>query len=176
PKRLADRRADGEPRIQRAVGILEDGLDGASVVAASLTVQRVDVAAAKQDPAPARALEAKHEAGGRRLAAAALADEPQRLAAPEREVHAVDGLHAADRSIQDRPTRDGEVLGDRLGFEDDVTTDGVGTRRRCRDRRAARAPDGAVGVDGPHARDEMIWSDGVERRPRLDTSGLAERT
>src|SRR5262249_34822737 len=138
-------------------------------------VERVDVAAAEEDPAPARALEAKHEAGGRRLAAAALANEPQRLAAPEREVYAVDGLHGAHRSTQNGPARDREVLRDRLGFEHDVTGDGVGPRRRRRDGGATRAPGGAVGVAGAHARDEMIGSDGVERRPRLDAASLGER-
>src|SRR5439155_4654924 len=117
PERLAHRRADGEPRIQRAVRVLEDGLDGAPVVAVSLAVERVDVAAAEKDAPAGRTLEPEHEPGGRRLAATALADEPQRLAAPQREVHTVDGLHGADRSTQDRSARDGEVLGDRLGFE-----------------------------------------------------------
>ena len=47
---------------------------------------------------------------GRALAAARLADDPERLAAPHLEADAVDGLDRADPAPEDDPARDREVL------------------------------------------------------------------
>src|SRR5262249_40545476 len=56
-----------------------------------------------------RPLELEDAAAGRRLAAARLADEPERLAAPDREADAVHGADEAPRLAEQPPT-DREVL------------------------------------------------------------------
>ena len=48
------------------------------------------------------------ETGGR-LAAAALADEPQRVAALQRKAHAVDRLHGADLALDDDALGEGKM-------------------------------------------------------------------
>ena len=54
--------------------------------------------------------QARDQPRGRALAAAGLADDPERLAALDVEVDAVDGLHRADFALEDDPARDREVL------------------------------------------------------------------
>ena len=59
-----------------------------------------------------------HEAAPeRRLAAAGLADEAERLARPHLERHVVDGLHASDLAADDATPLDREVLRHALGGE-----------------------------------------------------------
>jgi hypothetical protein len=66
--------------------------------------------AAEADRA-ARGLEQLHDAARhRRLAAAGLADDAERLALAQREGDAVDGLHRGDFLLEDDPAGDGEVL------------------------------------------------------------------
>src|SRR5439155_3323210 len=67
-------------------------------------------AAPEDDPAARRVEQAHDAAGERRLAAARLADDAERLALVERERDAVDGLHGRDLLLEDDPARDREVL------------------------------------------------------------------
>src|SRR5438874_11488106 len=69
-----------------------------------------DVAPAEDDLA-ARRIEEPHDAAReRRLAAARLAHDPQRLSFVEREGDAVHGLHRGDLPLEDDPTGDREML------------------------------------------------------------------
>jgi len=63
------------------------------------------------DLAGGRLDEAEHEAARRRLAAAALADQAERLALVDVEADVVDRAHAADLALDEEPGGDREVLG-----------------------------------------------------------------
>src|SRR5258706_9973559 len=94
-QRVADDLAQGHPRVEGGERVLEDDLHVAPALAQLLAAERGEVVAAKAD-APGGGLdEAQHGAAERRLAAAALADDPQRLAGGELEVDAVDRLEGA---------------------------------------------------------------------------------
>ena len=75
--------------------------------AAPLSVR--ELVAVEHDRPGGRLDEAQDQPPDGRLAAARLADQPERLAAPDLEAHAVDGLDLADRALQD-PAADREVL------------------------------------------------------------------
>ena len=83
--------------------------------------------------------EAQQQPPDRRLAAARLADEPERLAAPDVEAHVVDGLDVGDRPLQD-PALHREML-DQVAHLDE------GCRARARARHAP-PPDGLRRGDG----------------------------
>ena len=70
-----------------------------------LVLELGEVDAVIEDLAGGRPLEPQDAAAGRRLAATALADQPQRLAAAKREVDAVDRLHLADHAARERCPR-----------------------------------------------------------------------
>src|SRR5205814_5110683 len=76
-----------------------------------------DVPAAEDDPARRRIEQADDAAGERRLAAAGLADDAERLAFAQREADAVDRLDRRDLALEDDPSRDGKVLPDVLDDE-----------------------------------------------------------
>ena len=76
-----------------------------------------DVLAVEDDLAVGRLEQLDHRAAERRLAAAGLADEPERLARAQRQVDAVDGVHLADAPLEDAG-RDREVLDETLDAED----------------------------------------------------------
>ena len=107
--RLGDDLADLHARVERAVRILKDDLDAAPQCQKVLALRRGDVDAVEQDRACSRPLEPQDAAAGRRLAAAALADQPQRLAAPDREIDAVDGFDLADLAVDNYPLGDREM-------------------------------------------------------------------
>ena len=71
--------------------------------------ERREVAAVEDDLARGRLDQPEQRPPERRLAAARLADQAERLAAADLEVDAVDGLHVADRAPQE-PLLDREVL------------------------------------------------------------------
>ena len=79
-------------RIERAVGVLVDHLHAPADRPHALLVVGGDVLALEHDAAGRRLQHAQHGEPGGRLAAAALADQPERLAAPQREADAVDRL------------------------------------------------------------------------------------
>ena len=76
--------------IERRVRILEDDLHLPAVGPQSRLAQARDVLAVKPDAAGGRLDQPQHGAADRRLAAAALADQAERLAALDREADAVD--------------------------------------------------------------------------------------
>src|SRR5262245_21052961 len=114
---LRDLPEDGEERVQRRHGVLEDDSDPPAANPAQLTLSPAgQVLALEDDGAAHDAAGPWQEADDReargRLAAARLADEPQRLALVEREAHAV---HRLDHA---RPA-EGEEVGLQIGdFEE----------------------------------------------------------
>ena len=79
-QRLGQDLAHGHARIERRVGVLEDDLHVAAERAQRLAIGGAHVASLETDLAGGRLDQAQHQAAGRRLAAAGLADERQRLA------------------------------------------------------------------------------------------------
>ena len=106
---LADAVADRRARVERRVRVLEDDLHPPPVGLQRGALERGDVRAVEDDRAGRRVDEPQQQPADGRLAAARLADEAERLAAPDLEAHAVDGLDLADRPLQDA-ARDREVL------------------------------------------------------------------
>ncbi len=91
--RLADDAPDRHARVQRRVRVLEDDLRLAPERQQRAGRQRGDVLAVEDDASAGRLDGAQHEAAGRRLAAPALAHQPERLARLDREADAVDRAH-----------------------------------------------------------------------------------
>ena len=109
-ERLGDDEADALARVERRVRVLEDHHHLAPERAHVLARELRDVPALEDDLA-VRRLEQLHDAARhRRLAAAGLADDAERLALPEGEADPVDGLHGADLLLEDDPAGDREVL------------------------------------------------------------------
>jgi hypothetical protein len=109
PERGTDDRADRVPRVQRRVRVLEDHLH-VPPQRAQLALRQVgDVRALEDDRTTGRFEEPDEHAARGRLAAAGLADQPQRLSLVDIEVETVDRLHGTDLAAQ-QPFRDGEVL------------------------------------------------------------------
>ena len=88
----------------------------------------------------------------RRLAAARLADEPERLAAPDLQVDAVDRLHVADGALEE-PLADGKVLPQPVGGEQDVGRSGLGGAVRAAVAHPVTAS-GAVAVRRPRSQSQ----------------------
>src|SRR5262249_52863417 len=106
-ERVTDDRADPAARGQRAVRVLEDHLD---VAPERLARRLADVLAFEEDAALGDRVQPGDAAGQRRLAAAALTDDAQRLPAAYLKVDAVDRVYAADLPLEEDPLLDGEVL------------------------------------------------------------------
>src|SRR6202166_329145 len=92
---FADDRADAHARIERRIGVLKDDLDIAAQDAQLIGRQRPDLLAFEIDLAGSRFDQAKHATPGGRLAAAGLADKPQRFAAGDLKIDAVDRADTA---------------------------------------------------------------------------------
>jgi hypothetical protein len=150
--RLGDDRADLLARVERAVGVLEDDLD--------LAAQRYQLAAAKlgnvdavvKDFAGRRLLQPQDAAAHRGFAAAALANQAQRLAASDRQVDAVDRLDVANMAARDHPLGDREMHLEAAHFE----------QRRRLARRILRSAGGRPRRDRLHhghaASPATVWS------------------
>ena len=144
-ERRADDLADPLARVQRRERVLEDHLhlapDGLELRAAGLR----DVGAAEADRAAGRVEQAHERARQRRLAAARLADEAERLALAQVQRDVVDGVHVGDRAVEQQPLLDREVLLEVVGGEQDLR------RRRGRRRAvaAAAAARGAALISSP---------------------------
>src|SRR5439155_24074957 len=110
-ERLADDLSHRHARVQGAVRILEDHLDLATDGPQLGLVQRRQIAALEHHTPARRPLELQDATARRRLAAARLAHQPERLAAMERERDAVDRAHDPTRTAE-HPAADGEVLDD----------------------------------------------------------------
>ena len=98
PQALADAVADRRPRVEARVRVLEDDLDPPAVGLEGRALERRDLDAVETDRARRRLDEAKDQPTDCGLAAARLADEAERLAAPDVEVDAIDRLDRPDRA------------------------------------------------------------------------------
>jgi hypothetical protein len=92
-ERLADRGADAHARVERRVGVLEDHLHPLAQRPHRRVGQARDVLAVEADRAAGRLQQPQHGAAERRLAAARLADQAERLAGRDRQRHVLDGAH-----------------------------------------------------------------------------------
>ena len=118
--RLRDDATDRHPGVQRRVGVLEDDLRLPPERQEPPGWQRRDVLVFEEDAPAGRLDGAQDEATGGRLAAAALADEPQRLPRGDREADAVDRADDALSSGQDagqETVAEGKVLREVLDRE-----------------------------------------------------------
>ena len=100
-QRLADDAADGHAGVQRGVRVLEDYLHVAPHGEHPLSVVAEDVLALEEYLALGGLQQPQHEPRQRALAATRLPNEAKGLAAPDGQVHAVDGLHVPDGAPQD---------------------------------------------------------------------------
>ena len=91
-QRLGDDAAGRHARIERRVRVLEHHLHALAVRAHRAGVEMRDVLAVEADRAGGRLDQAQQQRADRRLAAAGLADEAERLARRDREADAVDRL------------------------------------------------------------------------------------
>src|SRR5215813_12651603 len=106
----ADDRADGMPRVQRRVRVLEDHLD-VPPERPHLAWPQVGDVVAVEDDLPAGGLkQTGQQAAGGRLAASRLSHQPERLALADAEVKAVDRPDGADLAAEDDAACDGEVF------------------------------------------------------------------
>ena len=97
------------PWVEGGKRILEDHLHAPPQRTELLVVEVRDVLAVEEHLAAGRLVEAQDRAADRRLAAARLADQAERLAAADLERDAVDGLDVADVAVEDDPALDREV-------------------------------------------------------------------
>ena len=96
-----DDRADGQARVQRRVRVLEDHLHIAALAAQLARARRRQFHAHELDRAGRRLVELEDGPSDRRLAAAGLADQAERLATADAERHVVDRSHPADPALED---------------------------------------------------------------------------
>ena len=103
-QRLGHDVADGHPRVERGIGVLEDDLHLAPKLS-DLAARELRQLLTEEANGAARRLDQLQDAvAGRRLSRARLADEPERLALGNLEADAVDGLDLA------HPPRDEDAL------------------------------------------------------------------
>ena len=131
--RLADDVADGHARVQGGVGVLEDHLHAAAHLPHLLSGERRQLGPVELHRSGRRLVELEDRPAGRRLAAAGLADEAERLALLDEEVDPVDRAHRTDLPLEDDPLRQREVHLERAHLEEVATA--------SRDRGAALALD-----------------------------------
>ena len=127
-QRLADDRAGRHARIERCVGILEDHLHLAAHAAQIATLELRQLYFAELDGAARRTVELQDRAARRRLAAAALADEAERLALADVKRHAVNGLHIGNFALEDQAGRHREVDLQVADLQQDVSLRPTGRR------------------------------------------------
>ena len=153
-ERVGDDLAHAPARIERRVRVLEDHLQLAPVRPQLAVRERRDVVAAEAQRAARRLEQPDEEPAERRLAAAGLADDAERLAAAHLERHAVDGVDDLGRAALERARPHREVLDEVDRLEQDAVRaharlpaqarrarpDRDGTRRGGPAPRARRAP------------------------------------
>ncbi len=91
-ERLADRVADLHPRVERAVGILEDDLEVAAAAAQLFALEREQVGAAEVQGPFVRFDQPDQDPPERGLAGAGLADQADDLGGHHVEVDTIDGV------------------------------------------------------------------------------------
>jgi hypothetical protein len=129
-RRLRDDEADALARVQRRVRVLEDHHHLAPDRPHLGAREVRDVAALEDHAAAGRVEQAHHAARHRRLAAARLADDAERLALLDREADAVDRLHRRDLLLEDDPARDGKCFS-RSSTTRSSSPAGLSERLRC---------------------------------------------
>ena len=102
-ERGPDDGADRLARVQRGVRVLEDHLHVSTQLPELAPLEVRDVLAVEPDLALRRIEEPHHDAGERRLAAPGLADQAERLAGVDLQVHAVDRVHVAHAMLDQDP-------------------------------------------------------------------------
>ena len=111
---IPDDRPDPAARVQGADRVLEDHLDLAAQRPHAPLGELGDVPAVEDDPARGDVVQPGDTPGQGRLAASGLADNAERLPAPDRQAHAVNGVHvfllakqpgAFDREVLDQVIR-----------------------------------------------------------------------
>ncbi len=117
-ERLADDVADRHAGVERGVGVLEDHLDVAPHRLQRPAGQPGDVLALVADLARGGPLQVHQHPGHRRLAAAGLADDAQRLAPVQVEGDAVDRLDGADLPPEQDALGEREVLDQAADLQD----------------------------------------------------------
>jgi hypothetical protein len=120
-ERLADDVADGHPRVEAGVRVLQHHLDVPPRPPQRAAAEPHHVLAAYVDGAGRRLLQPHQQLGQCGLAATGLAHHAERLAAPQLDVDAVDGSHGADLRLEDDALGDREVLDQTLGLQHNVT-------------------------------------------------------
>ena len=108
-QRLADDPADAVARVERGERVLEDHLHPPTQRAEVALAQPRDVLPVEEDPAVGGLVQAQDRAPDGRLAAARLADEPERLPAADREADVVDRAYVAHVAVEHEPALDREV-------------------------------------------------------------------
>ena len=154
-QRLAHDRAGRQARIHRRIGILEDRLDAPAMRPHRAGLQLRHVLAAEQDIAGRGLDQLQHRLADRRLPAARLAHQPQRLAACDGEAHAVDRLHRADLALQ-QPAMNREVLHEALDLEDRCGAHGALARTRSTSQQATAWPGSASTTGGASMRQRSV--------------------
>ena len=124
---LADDVADGHAAVEAGVGVLEDHLHAAALTAQGAALEMRQVAALVEHAAGGGPDELQDGAPGGALAAAAFADQAERLAAPDLEVDAVDRVHGAHLVPKDDAAGDGEVDPEVLDRDQGLAAAGGGT-------------------------------------------------
>ena len=109
PQQLAHDVARRHARIERGIRVLEDDLHLAAHRAHVGLAEIGHVAAVEADRALGRVDQPEHGAPDGGLAAAGLADQPERLAGADMEAHAIDGIDLAGIAGE-QPLLDREVL------------------------------------------------------------------
>src|SRR5262249_22192641 len=158
-ERLGDRGADGHARVQGRVRVLEDHLHVPAQRPERALRQPLDRLPVEDDAPRRRLVQPKQSATERRLAAARLADEAQRLARLDGEAHVLDGA-------EDRPTL-AEVLRQAGHFDERCGHAGSGTGKKHR----TKCPGASGSSGGPSAR-QPSWTRG-QRSWNLQPGGRA---
>src|SRR5690242_9893246 len=109
-QRLGHYVADSHARTERTVRILKDHLDFPAITHQLPALQCRDVLAAKPDRPGCRRLLQQDQLRCRGLAAPRLANQPQCLARPDCEIHAVDGFDPTELAPQQRPGTNGVIF------------------------------------------------------------------
>ena len=118
PKRLPDNVPDMHSRVERRPRVLEHRLHLGVVVLLVPARQPLPGPAFEKHVAGRRGFEAEHQPGGRRLAAAGLADKAQGFALANGEIDAVDRADPADLARIQDALANGIVLAEAVNLQD----------------------------------------------------------
>jgi hypothetical protein len=102
--------AHAHTRTERAVRVLEHHLDRTTIPHQVIAPKFQDVLTLEENPAGGRPFLEQDQFGSGGLPTAGLADQPQRLARHDREIHVLDRLHPGYATVQQPAGADGEVF------------------------------------------------------------------